>query len=75
VLRLSDDQLAIVQRLALPLQPLQRTVYLERVAELLSAEIEIGDGSVSRAARQAQVELLRPAAMNGRFGAGSKWDR
>jgi len=37
---------------------------------------EVGNGSVSRAARQAQAELLSPAAIDGRpRTTRSKWDR
>jgi hypothetical protein len=47
-----------VERMAEPLSPLDRAAFLRRVAELLDG-IEIGDGSVARAARTAQSELWR----------------
>jgi hypothetical protein len=56
---LTDDQLATIQRHAEPLYPQDRDLYLRRVAELLNGR-ELGDGAVSRAARTAQREYLRP---------------
>ena len=70
-IQLSDDQLAIVIASAEPLEAAVRGQYLERVAELLT-DIEIGDGAVSRAARRAQAELLRPPT---RGPMPSKWSR
>src|SRR5262245_35688240 len=57
-LSLSDDQLLIVEQCAEPLPPADRGRYLEHVALLLRG-VELGDGVVSRAARQAQSELFR----------------
>jgi hypothetical protein len=64
-LSFSDSQIEILQRLAEPLQPVDRDRYLRRVVELLGGQ-EIGDGTVSRAARMAQRELLR-APISGTF--------
>ena len=58
-LGLTDDQLDVIQRLAEPLDPQDRDACLRRVAALLDGH-EIGDGAISRAARQAQHELFRP---------------
>ena len=52
-LALSDDQLDTVMRGATPLPPQDRHKYLQRVAELLYQEGEIGDGAVARACREA----------------------
>jgi hypothetical protein len=75
-LALTDDQLTIVRRLAEPLQLAARAGYLERVAQLLRGQIEIGDGVVHRAAEQAQREFRRsPALLNGKPVVGSKYAR
>jgi hypothetical protein len=55
---LSDDQLFAVMQCAEPLAPHDRSRFLNRVADLLRGH-ELGDGMVSRAARQAQGELFR----------------
>ena len=60
-LALSDDQLDTVMRGAAPLPPQDRHKYLQRVAELLYQEGEIGDGAAARACREAQRDVLRPA--------------
>jgi hypothetical protein len=46
---------------------------LHRVAALLRGQ-ELGDGAVSRAARQAQAELFRAPHINGNAGVG-RWAR
>ena len=55
---LIDEQLDIVRRAAEPLQPHDRGVFLQTVAELLNGH-EIGDGVVARAAREAQARFMR----------------
>ena len=55
---LTDDQVDQIVRCAEPLPPQDRDQYLRRVAALLR-DIEIGDGAVSRAAREAQREVFR----------------
>ena len=60
-LALSDDQLDTVMRGAAPLPPQDRHKYLQRVAELLYQQGEIGDGAVARACREAQRAFFRPA--------------
>jgi hypothetical protein len=57
VIRLSDNQLAIVMGLARPLPPWQRGLYLESVARRLTG-VEIGDGAVHTAAVEAQREVI-----------------
>jgi len=59
---LSDDQLSIIERLVEPLHRDDRWRFLERVAQLLDG-VEIGDGAISRAGRQAQGELFRGVDM------------
>jgi hypothetical protein len=61
---LTDDQLTVITNAAHPLPPQDRAAFLERVAEMLRG-VEIGDGAVSRAARTAQAEFLRPPQING----------
>src|SRR5262245_51333308 len=58
-LALTDVQLAVIRGLAEPLHPEDRDGYLRRIAELMHGR-EVGDGSISRAARTAQSEFLRP---------------
>jgi hypothetical protein len=43
-----------------PLHPHDRGPYLQRVAAMLQGQQELGDGIVSRAAKAAQQEFLRP---------------
>jgi hypothetical protein len=70
---LTDDQLTIITRAAEPLPPPDRGPFLQRVAEMLRG-VEIGDGAVSRAAREAQAQFLRPPVVpNGRTV--SRWSR
>jgi hypothetical protein len=57
-LALSDDQMTMITRAAEPLQPADRGPFLQRVATLLNGH-ELGDGVISRAARQAQAEFFR----------------
>jgi len=64
---LSDSQLDIIMRHAEPLPVADRAKYLQRVASLLH-DVEIGDGAVARAARQAQSELFKAPDLFG--GAG-----
>lgn len=64
---LSDDQLAVIMRHAEPLPAADRDKYLHRVASLLHG-VEIGDGAVARAARQAQSELFRAPDLHGIAG-------
>jgi hypothetical protein len=68
---LTDDQLSAVMQAAEPLPPQDRSRFLRRVASLLRGR-ELGDGAVSRAARQAQAELFSAPRFNGnrapRFG-------
>jgi hypothetical protein len=63
-LGLSNLQAEQVWQLAQPLARADRAKYLQRFAELLSLEVEVGDGSVSRAARPAQSEFLRPMVLS-----------
>jgi hypothetical protein len=67
MLRLSDNQLSIIQRLAEPLLHVDRGPYLERVAQLLNG-CELGDGVVYRAAEQAQKQFRRSVTLEDRPG-------
>jgi hypothetical protein len=55
-LRLTDEQLAAVQRAAEPLYPNDRSDFLQTIADLLQGQ-ELGDGSVYRAIAQAQKQF------------------
>jgi hypothetical protein len=61
MIALTDQQLAVIQQAAAALHPRDRGPFLERVAAMLQGH-ELGDGSVSRAARAAQKEFLRGGA-------------
>jgi hypothetical protein len=69
---LTDDQLATIKQAAQPLHPNDRGPYLERVAGMLQGHQELGDGIVSRAAKAAQSEFLRPPLrpnlISGKYG-------
>jgi hypothetical protein len=67
---LSDDQMNIITKLAEPLLHIDRGPYLQRVAQLLSGQPEIGDGVVHRAAEQAQREFRRSVTLEDRGHAG-----
>jgi hypothetical protein len=69
-LALSDDQMNIITKLAEPLLHIDRGPYLQRVAQLLPGQPEIGDGVVHRAAEQAQREFRRSVTLEDRGHAG-----
>jgi hypothetical protein len=73
-LALTDEQLNIIVRASEPLHYPDRGPYLERVAELLRGCEVIGDGLVSRIARQAQAEFWRAPELD-RARVPSKWSR
>jgi hypothetical protein len=58
----TDAQMREIATAALPLPPVSRAVYLERIAALLAGR-DFGDGDVHRAVVQAQREALRPTAV------------
>lgn len=68
-LRLTDTQMNMITAAAEPLQPGDRGPFLQRVATLLNGH-ELGDGVISRAARQAQSEFFRAPDL-GRGTAGT----
>ena len=72
-LALSDDQLDTVMRGAAPLPPQDRHKYLQRVAELLYQEGEIGDGAVARACAEAQRTFFDPPIDTAHHGRTSKY--
>jgi hypothetical protein len=57
MIALSDAQMAMLQDFARPLQPWQRSLFLEAVARRLAGQV-IGDGSVHAAAVAAQREII-----------------
>jgi hypothetical protein len=59
-LSLTESQCDIVWQAASPLPRADHSLFLERVAELLNAEPEIGDGTVYRAVREAQKVCWTP---------------
>jgi hypothetical protein len=72
-LALSDDQLDTVMRGAEPLPLQDRHKYLQRVAELLYQQGEIGDGAVARVCREAQRAFFDPPTNTGQHGGVSKY--
>jgi hypothetical protein len=68
---LTDTQLHTIQQAAAPLNPHDRGPFLQRVAGMLQGQDQLGDGVVSRAAKEAQREFLRPPPyphMGGKYG-------
>jgi hypothetical protein len=57
---LSDTQLDTIVRLAGPLPPPDREVYLREVAAALDGHEEIGDGFVARVCAEVQRRLWHP---------------
>jgi hypothetical protein len=57
---LSDTQLDTIFRLAGPLPPSDREVYLREVAAALDGREEIGDGFVARVCAEVQRRLWHP---------------
>jgi hypothetical protein len=69
-LALTNAQLATIQTLAAPLHPRDRGPFLERVAERLRGFESLGDGLVTRIAREAQREFFKPPNLNG----AARWE-
>jgi hypothetical protein len=73
MIRLTDNQLSIITLAAEPLHPGDRGPFLQRVATLLNGH-ELGDGVISRAARQAHIRNswrapeLEPKRVQSRWG-------
>jgi hypothetical protein len=59
-LALSDEQYLAVVQACEPLLPADRSAFLVALAQLLSSETTIGDGTVARAIRSLQREFWRP---------------
>jgi hypothetical protein len=57
-LSLSDDAMAVLLRLAAPLSPDDRALFLQDVAAQLREHCEIGDGLVARVAAEMQRRYL-----------------
>ena len=58
VLHLTDQQMTLLRQFAAPLAPSQRSAYLKEVARRLHG-VELGDGAVAQAAREAQAEIRK----------------
>jgi hypothetical protein len=56
VLSFSDEQLAAIRRAAEPLQPVDRTAFLEPIAAFFRGRQEIGSGDLHRAIADLQRE-------------------
>jgi len=54
----TDQQLTLLRELAAPLAPSQRSTFLQEVARRLHG-VELGDGAVAQAAREAQAEIRK----------------
>jgi len=77
-LRLSDDQLGAIMRLAAPLQPQCRDVFLRILAHELRDRRDVGDGELHRIAAEVikSYRLFDPSELDsGRMPRISKWDR
>jgi len=74
-LALTDAQMHTIQKLAEPLVYADREPYLLRVVALLRDCPEIGDGAVSRAARQAALEFRRSPGLEIREARPGKYSR
>lgn len=77
MLRLSDDQLTVLMRLAQPLQPQCRDAFLRILAYELEGRADVGDGELHRVAREIIKDngLFDPPELgnSGRSGATSKY--
>jgi hypothetical protein len=65
-LALSDSQLEQIFRCAAPLQPHQRTAFLEHLGAKLQGKREVGDGELWRLIGEAQRQFFDPPS----FGSG-----
>jgi hypothetical protein len=65
MLRLSDEQIEIANRLAEPIDRSLRDQYLRAIARLLDAEEIVGNHAVREAAAAAQHEVLNGKAWRG----------
>lgn len=59
-LALTDDQYLAVCQACAPMLPIDRSAFLVALANVLSNETEIGDGTVARAIRSLQREFWQP---------------
>jgi hypothetical protein len=67
-LALTDAQLDAIHRAAWPLQPQDRSAFLEAVAVALQQERTLGDGVVYRVAMQCQRRFWTPPDTNSKKG-------
>ena len=73
IIRLTDEQANAVFAAAHPLQPHQRSPFLEACAQELARLPEIGDGAVFRVVTAVQKRFLDPPTFTGNNS--SKWSR
>lgn len=59
MIALTEQQQDIIRRLAEPLHPHDHAAFFQAVAEMLDGQV-VGDGAVSRAARECQRQFFRP---------------
>jgi hypothetical protein len=57
---LTGHQITLLCQLAAPLAPSQRSAFLREVARRLR-NVELGDGAIAQAAREAQMEIRKAA--------------
>jgi len=55
----TDQKLSLLHELAAPLAPSQRSAFLQDVARRLHGVVELGDGTVAQAAREAQAAIRK----------------
>jgi hypothetical protein len=71
-LALTDESLSTLMRLAEPLQPADRSRFLADVAAQLGRYQEVGEGLISRVARDCQKQYFRPLDLS-RSAGSSKY--
>jgi hypothetical protein len=74
-LALTDEQMDSVLRAAAPLQPRDRAPFLEALAQALSAQPLIGDGSIHRAIADTQKRFFDPPRAAAGFKDAGKYGR
>jgi hypothetical protein len=63
-LALPDSQITTIMQLARPLQPQQRSTFLEMLAAKLNGQRELGDGAIYRLCRELQRRHYDPPVEN-----------
>jgi hypothetical protein len=68
-LKLNDEQMDALVRIAAPLTPTDRRLFLEDVARALNGH-EVGDGLLHRVAVECQRKYWSPNALDGKVHGG-----